>query len=158
MRNVMPICFNIVGLVSLVVLVSAVALWIQSYNSGLRGKWNGFGHRWTWNSYRGAFILDNYLEFQDAFLREDDLRRPGGRSAFQNMPETMRFDFQYLWFVIGALGVLVLTAYSRTRRLRTVDRAGVCIHCGYDLRASPDRCPECGALSALTARKSKKSS
>ena len=41
-----------------------------------------------------------------------------------------------------------LIGYKRRRAARRL-AAGCCIHCGYDLRGSPDRCPECGAIRAL---------
>jgi hypothetical protein len=49
-----------------------------------------------------------------------------------------------------ALGVplllpLTVMVFRNRRRVRR-QRAGLCIHCGYDLRASPDRCPECGLI------------
>lgn len=41
---------------------------------------------------------------------------------------------------VGWIVTMITMAGERKRRLRMVGR---CV-CGYDLRATPDRCPECG--------------
>ena len=35
--------------------------------------------------------------------------------------------------------------FLRSRRRQTRISAGLCPNCGYDMRSSPDHCPECGA-------------
>ena len=49
------------------------------------------------------------------------------------------------WAVMTLLLVLPALWMNRWRGSRRVKRMGLCPSCGYDLRASSDRCPECGA-------------
>ena len=51
-----------------------------------------------------------------------------------------------LWFVFGMGSVLPFGRMVRKRLRRRQIRVGFCHVCGYDLRATPDRCPECGTV------------
>ena len=53
-----------------------------------------------------------------------------------------------LWFVFGALAVLPALTMRSAVRKRARRMNGLCPTCGYDLRATPDRCPECGKIPA----------
>jgi hypothetical protein len=51
-----------------------------------------------------------------------------------------------VFLVLAALpAVEILFRRRDTRRRQERDRLGQCVECGYDLRATPDVCPECGA-------------
>ena len=57
-----------------------------------------------------------------------------------------------LWFVLGVFAVLPATrAWLVIRRIRR-RRRGLCLACGFDLRATPDRCPECGIAPSKLGR------
>ena len=49
-----------------------------------------------------------------------------------------------LWTPSFAFGSFLYLSYLPVHRRRKRKNLGLCLKCGYDLRASKDRCPECG--------------
>ncbi len=52
----------------------------------------------------------------------------------------------WLWLpvVLSACPCFILLCVPRLHRRRKRRKLGLCLKCGYDVRASRDRCPECG--------------
>lgn len=48
------------------------------------------------------------------------------------------------WMLAAPLAAVAVVTGLHAARLRRRRRPGLCCRCGYDLRASPERCPECG--------------
>jgi peptidoglycan/LPS O-acetylase OafA/YrhL len=69
------------------------------------------------------------------------------------LPELLHVSFHLLvnpfaWILLGSiLAAFVLRRRTRNRLEQRL-RAGLCINCGYDLRATRGRCPECGTVPA----------
>jgi hypothetical protein len=54
------------------------------------------------------------------------------------------WTFCLAWLVIGGRGGAALVWALQDPLAERRQRAGLCPKCGYDLRATPTRCPECG--------------
>lgn len=71
------------------------------------------------------------------------------------MQEERWFYSVPLWLILAVtmvpLQIVGVRAWKRRKRAAR-ERMGLCRNCGYDIRATPDRCPECGhnALHALS--------
>jgi hypothetical protein len=105
------------------------------FSSGPRSRWVNSG--WDWDTYAHSPIAYPARGVANRFgfgLRSG--ANSFGRRGVVVFPAWLPTAvFAALPLVRGALFV---------RRRRRV-REGCCRKCGYDLRATPDRCPECGA-------------
>jgi hypothetical protein len=52
-----------------------------------------------------------------------------------------------MWLPFACFAILPAARGARRVLRRRRAAPGVCVACGYDLRATPDRCPECGRAS-----------
>jgi hypothetical protein len=75
-----------------------------------------------------------------------------GFTIFHDPPRPIGSTGDKFWAIaLPCWFVMALTAFpaaslirNRLRRSALRQRLNLCVKCGYDLRATPDRCPECG--------------
>ena len=138
-------------------------LWVRSYFVGDSLDWATPSGRAGLDSCRGSLSVGR-VEVPAADLAtipRGTLRRsqPAGRAAARRMKPAwsfagfavVHFDFRGmrvrelrvpLWLLVLITGVA--PGVYVFRRLRAPSPRGTCPRCGYDLRATPERCPECG--------------
>lgn len=103
--------------------------------------------------YKSPFLKYPAWNLKRSQRRDPHFWEPWGfKATSSNMdwgydPGTAPFNWSVtapLWFLVFLFSILPACWLTRTvRRLRR-KRAGHCPKCNYDLRASTDRCPECG--------------
>jgi hypothetical protein len=73
---------------------------------------------------------------------------PAHRTDMNRWKQRQAIAWFPLWVPMVALGLWPLAEAFRRQRSRKRRSLGHCSHCGYDLRASRKRCPECGTVIA----------
>ena len=160
LRQLTRVTFNVLTALSLVACVGVCVLWAWSYRRAAGVDFFTPRER-CWSVASAGGIVR--LKTSPAVGRRPDVRvwrdaeivsmgvfyLPAPRVAGFGYDSNPYAPFYAVavphWFLAGVAGSLFGASWSwrrRRRRCRTPSR--VCPACGYDLRATPDRCPECG--------------
>jgi len=133
----------------LVIFAATIVIWVATY-----------GSPWTTNNYslnakRGRIYItafDGYMVLSQDTTPQGWVNPPP--TVINGLQTWTFYDFSKNivstpdWAVAVASGIppLISLAWLPVRlRRRRRERAGLCAVCGYDLRASLERCPECGS-------------
>jgi hypothetical protein len=152
------------ALLCLLLFLASAALWVRSYYATDSVRWAKAG---DWHSYgcaRGRILYLRARAHPDLSAAFE--RRAEPRIANVETHQWLVTDFiRFAGFAFGkgsgngyAGWAIVFPLWSTTllfavpptlwllgwRRRRRGRRQGLCRTCGYDLRATPERCPECG--------------
>jgi hypothetical protein len=163
---------NFLSALSLLLSVAAAALWVRNYFACDRVSWTGDAAvvhvvasrgRTVWSRITGpagVVVSGQWARWTHLAAEPSDI----DAGVWADLSEASLPGLHYSQgAVAGKAGVwlqmlqvphylpvtlgLVLLAVRLARRVRARrTRVGVCATCGYDLRATPGRCPECGRV------------
>ena len=84
-----------------------------------------------------------FIDYYDTVLGFGVRHRYEGHFGYEEWAVALRF-----WFVFLLAAILPIRRFAAYRESRRAKQVGHCTNCGYDLRATPHRCPECGTIPA----------
>jgi hypothetical protein len=107
------------------------------------------GERWVLAHPPSGWITGHPDDWSSSFKRGRVLTFEYGTHYSPTAP-TLRWFVTFPDFVPAvATAVLPALWLVRALRVRRRSRHGLCPTCGYDVRATPERCPECGHVTAV---------
>jgi hypothetical protein len=111
--------------------------WRQQWTAEFRAN-HPPGWRWNFDGERETLLMNGYPPGWRAryYPSKSSPNEPGGTFTLSVRP----------WLPTLLTAVLPAIWLYRFLKARRAHRPGLCQHCGYDLRATPDRCPECGTV------------
>lgn len=106
------------------------------------------GHIWYWVDLKVERGVDYLALNADGTALWAFAPGPSG-SAIRGRTAVPYVNIQLPFWMLAAITAFLpvmwtIALVSRRQQRRRLQRFGLCPRCGYDLRASTDRCPECG--------------
>ncbi len=153
----------ILAVLSLVLCIAAIVGWAWSYLEGtvVIGSVRGSlalacldaGHDFL-RSVSGDDNANRIVQMLDTFGFDANHRFAGFAYVAGNVNGAgfWMVEVPY-WLIVLVTAILPVRVFVQRRQRRSRERSGHCLACGYDLRGSPRRCPECGATAGGDARR-----
>jgi hypothetical protein len=158
--------FTLCAVASLLLCVAVCGLWARSHRRADVVGWKPNYEVCSIQSYCGKLFVfanlagsgdpgerdwfgcksapvEDVSEYYDMIEYAARWQGPGGFSSIR-LPRGLRILIVPHWAAAAAAMLLPATWVARQINRRRRVRRGHCPTCGYDLRASPERCPECG--------------
>jgi hypothetical protein len=162
--------FNLTAAISMVLALASIVLCVRSYSRSdeFGHDWGDLASELTFSrGYIGLELYDNLGNSPRPWETFDSILKPVTPDSFIKEFEPQEYAFTALgfaygafdsgtihwrrwvlfvpmWFPALAFGLAPAIWCARRNRRRNGTEPGLCPTCAYDLRASKDRCPECG--------------
>ena len=146
--------FTFCSALSLLLCLATCGMWVRSYGRDDSIE-RGFGDKsWRVSSHSGSVTIQSSEVLDlDAPRREMIMWHCAGFGRIRNnwvlsstATSTILADSTTVpdWFLTAVTAIAPALSFRAAIRRRHRRSAGECRSCGYDLCATPDRCPECG--------------